>query len=100
MHVDTIRVQHVRTHKDFQTRLSPGVTTITGKNGIGKTSLIEAIHIALTGVSFKGVDKDILHRDSSWYRIDVGLSDGSTRVVKFNPSAETGRKQFVINGKT
>jgi DNA replication and repair protein RecF len=100
MHVDKIRVQHIRTHADFQTTLSPRVTIITGSNGAGKTSLIEALHIALTGSSFKGVDKDILHRDESWYRIDVGFSDGSTRIVKFNPSADTGRKQFVVNGKT
>ncbi len=100
MHVDKIRVQHIRTHEDFQTPLSSGVSIITGKNGVGKTSLIEALHIALAGTSFKGVDKDILHRGSSWYRIDVQFDDGSTRTVKFNADAADGRKQFVVNGKT
>lgn len=98
--VKKIRVQHIRTHKNYAADISPGVTVITGPNGAGKTSIIEALHIALQGSSFKGTDKDILRQDAPWYRIDVWFDDGSVRVVKFDPASANGRKQFIINDKT
>lgn len=98
--IKTIRVQHVRAHKSYTLALSPNVTVITGANGSGKTSLIEALYVALQGTSFKGVDADILTHDAPWYRIDITLTNDATRTVKFDPNRMTGRKQFVIDGKT
>lgn len=98
--VASLRVQHLRTHDSFTLSVSPTVTLITGPNGSGKTSLIEALYIALQGSSFKGSDADVLAREAPWYRIDVTFEDGTTRTVKFDPSRPTGRKQFVLDSKT
>ncbi|HMI09105.1 MAG TPA: DNA replication and repair protein RecF [Candidatus Saccharimonadales bacterium] len=98
--IKTIRVQNVRAHKEYQLDLSPNVTVITGPNGSGKTSIIEAIYIALRGSSFKGSDNDVLRRDLNWYRIDVTNDDEEVRTVKFESERQTGRKQFEVNGKT
>ncbi len=97
----SLRVQHVRTHGDYSIQLAPDVTVITGANGSGKTSLLEAIYIALQGSSFKGVDKDIVQRGESWYRIDLAFEDDDpSRAVKFDIMRETGRKQFIVNDRT
>lgn len=98
--ITSVRVQHVRAHKKYSLDVSPNVTLITGANGSGKTSLIEAIYIALQGSSFKGADGDILERSAPWYRIDVTFDDETQRTVKFDPNRETGRKQFIVDGKT
>jgi DNA replication and repair protein RecF len=98
--VKKIRVQYVRAHKDYTFDVSPTVTVITGANGSGKTSLIEALHVALTGSSFKGTDRDILRSDAPWYRVDVLFDDDTKRTVKYNPDSTSGRKQFIINEKT
>lgn len=98
--VRSLSVQNVRTHESFALDLSPSVTLITGKNGSGKTSLIEALYIALQGSSFKGSDNDVLRRDQPWWRIMVTFDDDTNRVVKFDPSRATGRKQFVIDQRT
>ena len=90
----------MRTHQRFTCDLSPQVTVVTGKNGSGKTSLIEAIYLALQGTSFRGSDKDILQYDSDWWRVDIKTSDGAIRTVKFDPSRATGRKQFIVDEKT
>jgi DNA replication and repair protein RecF len=76
------------------------VTLITGSNGSGKTSLLEAVYIALQGSSFKGSDLEVLKHDSPWYRIDIEFDNGVKRSVKFDPSRQTGKKQFEVDNKT
>lgn len=97
--VSSLRVQHLRAHPSYTLQISPTVTLVTGPNGSGKTSLIEALYLAFQGTSFKGSDNDVLAREAPWYRIDVGFDDGSVRTVKFDPVKTSGRKQFIINGK-
>jgi DNA replication and repair protein RecF len=100
MNITKVTAQHVRVHKKYSLDVSPNVTLITGANGSGKTSLIEALYIALRGTSFKGSDSDVLERDAAWYRIDIHFDDGTSRTVKFDPSRPSGKKQFVVDGKT
>lgn len=93
-------VNNIRSHRRFSTDLSPKVTVITGKNGSGKTSLLEAIFIALQGSSFKGVDSDLLRAGTPWWRVELALDNGTKRVVTFNPDKEERRKVFVVDNKT
>jgi len=98
--VTTIRVQHIRIHASYSVDILPSTTVITGVNGSGKTSLIEALYIALQGTSFKGADNDVLQTGAPWYRIDIHFDDGSVRTVKFDPQRVSGKKQFIINETT
>ena len=98
--IQSIRVQHIRAHRDYTLTIAPDVTVVMGSNGSGKTSLIEALYIALRGSSFKGSDKDILAHGETWYRIDVTFDDGSSRTVKFDAEKTAGRKQFIVDDKT
>jgi DNA replication and repair protein RecF len=98
--VRKVAIQNVRSHQQAMVEFSPGVTVITGPNGSGKTTLLESIYISLQGTSFKGSDKDVLRRDTPWWRIDVLFDDEQKRIVKFDPSKTTGRKQFVVDEKT
>lgn len=100
MRLTSLRVQHIRTHTDYLFTPSPQVTLITGLNGSGKTSLLEAVYITLQGSSFKGSDSEVLQYQAPWYRIDAGFDDMSPRTVKFSPERTTGRKQFEIDNKT
>lgn len=97
MIIRSIAVENIRSHKSFSRLLSSNVTVITGKNGSGKTSLLESIMIALNGSSFKGSFVDLLKRDADWWRIDLEL-DNQKRIVKYQPN-HTKPKQFEIDGK-
>lgn len=98
--VKKLSVQNIRSHDSFTITLSPNTTVITGKNGSGKTSLIESLYITLQGSSFKSGDGDILKHSTDWWRIDAVFEDGVNRTVTFNPNLNTGRKKFVIDDKT
>ena len=95
-----LKVQNFRTHEKMDIPIDDGVTLITGSNGSGKTSLIEAIYIALRGSSFRGVDMDIVRHTSEWWRVDLLSDDKTTRSVMFDSSKSTGRKRFIIDSKT
>jgi DNA replication and repair protein RecF len=98
--IKNLRVQHLRSHDTFMIEFSPEVTIITGANGSGKTSLLEAIYVSLQGSSFKGSDSDLLKKETTWWRIDISFDDEVNRVVKFDPEKATSRKQFIIDDKT
>lgn len=98
MVITSLGVENFRSHKKILKRISPRVTVIAGPNGSGKTSLIEAIMVALRGKSFKAGDNELLRRGSEWWRIDLLLGE-QKRTVKFQPEAKK-RKQFVIDDKT
>lgn len=100
MRLEKLSVQNIRTHASYQLALSPGVTVITGSNGSGKTSLLEAIYVTLRGSSFKGADSDMLRYEAPWWRIDVLTNEQDRRTIKFDPSRTSGRKQFVVETKT
>ncbi|MDO4902576.1 MAG: DNA replication and repair protein RecF [bacterium] len=100
MKLTHLRVQNFRTHSEFSLNIGEGSTLILGKNGSGKTSLLEAIYFALRGTSFRSSDKEILknYGAADWFRIDLA-GDNQTRVVKFDNSRASGKKTFEIDGK-
>lgn len=98
--IQSLHVKHIRSHREYSIEFSPEVTIITGANGSGKTSLLEAVYISLQGTSFRGSDGDLLQKESPWWKIDVVLNDQQTRTIKYDPAKTPSRKQFVIDSKT
>jgi DNA replication and repair protein RecF len=98
--ITTLHVKHIRSHCEYSIDFSPEVTIITGANGSGKTSLLEAVYISLQGTSFRGSDGDLLQKNSPWWKIDVILNDQQTRTIKYEPEKTPSRKQFIIDSKT
>ncbi len=100
MVVKKLSVQNIRSHNKFDISLSPTITVITGLNGSGKTSLLEALYISFQGSSFRGSDNDVLRHGSPWWRIDVESDAHIKRTITFDPSLVSGRKKIVIDDKT
>lgn len=102
--VKNIKVVNIRSHDEYTLDFSKDVTIITGPNGSGKTSLIEAVYICLQGTSFRGSDKELLKQNSPWWRIEAEIIEDNIncqkRIVKFDPLKTNLKKQFVIDDKT
>ena len=62
MHVTRLEARGLRRFADVRLAPAPGINLITGDNGAGKTSLLEALHLMAYGRSFRGRVRDGLVR--------------------------------------
>jgi DNA replication and repair protein RecF len=62
MRLTRLDIRQLRCLQDVQFHPAPGLNLITGGNGAGKTSLIEAVHLLGYGRSFRGRVRDGLIR--------------------------------------
>ena len=66
MHLEKISINNFKAVKAVDIEFTPGVNLLIGDNGAGKTSILEAIAVALAGI-LKGVNgvptKNILQSD-------------------------------------
>ena len=62
MYVTRLEVRGLRRFEQASLRPGPGLNLITGDNGAGKTSLLEALHLMAYGRSFRGRVRDGLVR--------------------------------------
>jgi DNA replication and repair protein RecF len=98
--VRSLSVKNFRSHLEKTIELSKNNTVITGLNGSGKTSLLEAVYLALQGTSFKGTDTDIVNYEADWWSIQAEFDNDIKRRISFDSTKENKRKKFVIDDKT
>ena len=65
MRLTRLDIGQLRCLERVEFRPAPGLNLITGANGAGKTSLIEAVHLLGYGRSFRGRVRDGLIRSGS-----------------------------------
>ena len=58
MHVVRLDIRHLRRFREASLAPGPGLNLITGENGAGKTSVLEALHLMAYGRSFRGRVRD------------------------------------------
>ena len=58
MHIVRLSLNRVRRFDSVELAPRPGLNLITGDNGAGKTSLLEALHLMAYGRSFRGRVRD------------------------------------------
>lgn len=95
MIIKDIRLDNFRCHEGYRLDFEKQTTQILGENGSGKTSVLEAIYVAVQGKSFKAVDKEIIRRGSEYYRIELNFLDGEKTVVAYDGM----RKSFMVSDK-
>jgi len=53
VHISRLYISHFRNLKEQEISLSRGVNLILGKNGQGKTNLLESVYVLSTAKSFR-----------------------------------------------
>ncbi len=101
MSLQEVSLHNVRSYDLVSVQLDPNVTLILGKNGSGKTSLLEALYFLHRGTSFRGRDRDMIAHDANAAEIKLTTHDGETRRAKLQDTdARTISKSFIVEGKT
>lgn len=102
MQITQLVLRNFRNYIDEAVTFSPGVNLIYGKNGAGKTNLLEALCLLSTGRSFRTTHlTDLIRKDSSHFYIEVNFQkdgasqslaigfDGKNRKIHYNASTLT-----------
>ena len=77
MVVDSLNLKNYRNHHCLSFQFKPGINIITGKNAVGKTNMVEAIHYLSLGHSFRTNDvSDLIQNGHDQAKIDCMVSEG------------------------
>ena len=99
MKINSVFISNFRSLSDFSLNL-PKKLLIKGKTGSGKTSILEACFVVLSGRSFKTFDiKDCISKESQNFYIESDFEDfeGYSRKVSVGYDKK-GNKRIIIDG--
>ncbi len=100
MLVTAIEAAPLRSLDRVRAELDPGITSLIGANGSGKTNFVEALYFGLTGRSFRTSDRrDLIPFGSALARVEVSLRDGDgiEHTLLASVSRSEGRRHL-LNG--
>lgn len=96
MSLRSLKLRSFRNYRELDLELHQGITVFTGKNGIGKTTILEAISLLGSGRTFRsGRNVDLIRRGDDSALISGNISNSclsSDLKVKIYPQ---GKKIFV-----
>lgn len=98
MLVTAIEAKPLRSLDRVRVELDPGIVSVIGPNGTGKTNLVEALYFALTGRSFRTSDRrDLIPFGGSLARAEATIrdEDGIEHRLLASASRSEGRRHLL-----
>ncbi len=93
MKLRSLSLQQFRSWEDFKLDLEPEINLIIGKNGTGKTNLLEAICLLSTGESFRASKiEEMVHFGAEMGRVKGVTDAGEELQVMVTRGSVAGRK--------
>jgi DNA replication and repair protein RecF len=92
-----LRLYNFRGYEDASIEFSPEINHIVGRNAVGKTSILEAIHLLMCGRSFRTAQNSelIRYNTPSFYLEAAFVKHGIEQVVKL--AYDGSQKKILIN---
>src|SRR3954453_14923590 len=76
MRVTQLTLRDFRTYAEAEVRLARGLTVVSGRNGAGKTNLLEALYFACTGRSCRtATEREVVRFGAELPRLDLRCED-------------------------
>lgn len=96
MHVKKLYLHHFRNYTQAEIHFSPGVNWITGKNGQGKTNLLEALYLLSTGRSFRTYQlSQLIQKGASFFYLEAEIEkEGVNQTLKLSFDGENKKVQY------
>ena len=75
-----LTLRDFRSYEAADVRLGPGLTVVSGRNGAGKTNLLEAIYFACTGRSCRTAnEREVVRFGAELTRLELACEDALGR---------------------
>ena len=101
-------MREIRSYSRLELSLEPGLVLVAGPNGAGKTNLLEAVHIAAQGLSFRtrqdaqlvrrgaeaGIARVTGHRGGVELEAEVRLSTRDSKRIRLNGAAVASAEEL------
>ena len=94
MIIKSCKITNFRNHEFSELNCWKETTMLSGENGSGKTSILEAIYEAMRGKSFRAADREIIKRGADFYRIELEYEEGEKTIVVY----EKEEKKYFLAG--
>lgn len=101
MQVIAAEARPLRSLGRLRIELGPGIVSLVGPNGVGKTNFLEALYFALTGRSFRTADRrDLIPFGGAFARAEATVrdDDGVERQLLASVSRSDGRRHLLDGG--
>lgn len=100
MLVTAVEARPVRSLAQARIDLGPGIVSLVGPNGVGKTNLLEALYFALTGRSFRTSDRrDLIPFGGSFARAEATVRDDDGIECRLLASVSRGEgRRHLLDG--
>ncbi len=99
LRIESLDVRDFRSYERFSLNGLGGLTLLIGRNGVGKTNLLEAIALMTSTQSFRhGQISQLVREGAAESRIAVRLTDGNRR-LDTELLLEPGKRRYLVNGK-
>ena len=97
--VRQLRVRDLRNIREARLELGPGLNVFFGKNGQGKTSLLEAVGLVARGRSFRTDDATSVIRRGAPSLLAAAEAAHDGRPTALEVELEPGKRAFRVNGR-
>ncbi len=100
MHLSKIFLDNFKNHSETNFELIDGVNCFTGKNGIGKTNVLDAVHyLCLTKSYFNSSDALSINFENDYFVIQGNFIDKNNSYDVLCNLSKNAKKKIKINGK-
>ena len=79
MRIHSVKLRNFISHKETVIEFPPGLTVIVGRNGAGKTSILDAISYALFKEHGRGKDENVINRRANSAQVQLIFSSGGRK---------------------
>ncbi|MFY0600827.1 MAG: DNA replication and repair protein RecF [Cyclobacteriaceae bacterium] len=100
MLLKTLKLLHFKNYSEQEIQFSEGINCVLGKNGMGKTNLLDAIYyLSMTRSAMNSTDTQNICHGDGFFSIN-GVFDHDASPLKVNAYFESGKKKAIkVDGK-
>jgi DNA replication and repair protein RecF len=98
MILNTLKLQHFKNYQEQEIHFGVGINCILGKNGMGKTNLLDAIHyLSMTKSALNTTDQQGIRYGEGFFAIN-GIFENANSQLSVNSYFEKGKKKVMKVG--